>query len=59
MPASPKKSMESASKDTEPEAQDAPISTKNIAALKTSATHSALRKRGSTVGVAQVWLEQQ
>jgi hypothetical protein len=43
LPASPKKSMESACSETEPEAQDAPSSTANINAFSTRATQSTLR----------------
>jgi hypothetical protein len=48
--ASPKKSIASASSETEPEVQPAPISVTNIAALTISAIHNARRTCGSVVG---------
>ena len=43
----------------EPDAHEALSSTPNITALRASATHSALRYLGSTVGAAEQWPEQQ
>ena len=51
--------MESAISETAPELQEAPNSMTNIAALSTSATHSALRYPGSTTGAEHDDLEQQ
>ena len=45
--------MESASSETEPDAQEAPNSTPNMTAFITNATQSALRYRGSTGGGAE------
>ena len=60
MPASPKKSIESARRETEPDSHDAPNSTTNIAALRASASHSTRRYLGSTAGaVEQAESEQQ